>query len=86
MDYYIGSDLVNKMHIMSSIEDIVSLCGRHIGRCEFTVSSSLTSLTTLIQQTEGGCLKCIELLVSGDEDIGGIQERYERQLGKKAQK
>ena len=86
MDYYIGSDLVNRMHILSSIEDFTSLCGRHIGRCEFTVSSSLTSLTTLISLTEGGCRKCVELLASGDEDIGGIQERYERKRAKEALK
>ena len=86
MDYYIGSDLVNRMHILSSIEDITSLCGRHIGLCEFTVSSSLTSLTTLISLTEGGCRKCVELLASGDEDIGGIQERYERKRAKEALK
>ena len=86
MEYYSGADLVNKMHIMSSIEDIVARCGRQIGRCEFTGSSSLTSLTTLISLTEGGCRKCVELLASGDEDIGGIQERYERKRAKEALK
>ena len=56
--HLLSTDMSGTIHLVSDITDAQAVCGMYVGRAEYTVASSFTSLATLLRDTDSGCEKC----------------------------